>query len=123
MGNMQQDKRRSPRVRENLPIKITEGGENLVVESKNISSSGAYCITLKPVPLMSKVALTMLLPGPGNKKCRVDCGGTIVRILPVCVEGKNVFEAAIFFDNITDQARANIDRYVKSIMTDQTGQE
>lgn len=108
-----QEKRRAPRVEEKLPIKIVEGDERLVVETKNISASGVYFTAEKAVPLMSKVVITLLLPASTGKNTKVECSGTVVRVAPAAIQDKTMYETAIFFDDITEKTKNIISRHVK----------
>lgn len=110
------EKRKTPRVEEKLPIKIMEGDHGIVVETKNISASGAYLITDKPMPLMSKVMVTLLIPECEGKNNKVQCGGTVVRTAPTTLNNKTLYETAIFFDDITEKAKNMISRHVKNLM-------
>ncbi|MDD5680035.1 MAG: PilZ domain-containing protein [Candidatus Omnitrophica bacterium] len=110
------EKRKTPRVEEKLPIKIMEGDRGIVVETKNISASGAYLITDKPMPLMSKVMVTLLIPEPEGKNNKVQCGGTVVRTTPTTLNDKTFYETAIFFDDITEKTKNMISRHVKNLI-------
>lgn len=110
------EKRKTPRVAESLPIKIMEGDCGIVVETKNISASGAYLVTDKPMPLMSKVMVTLLIPDGESKNNKAQCGGTVVRTAPTTINDKTFYETAIFFDDITEKTKNLISRHVKNIM-------
>lgn len=110
------EKRKTPRIDEKLPIKIMEGDCGIVVETKNISASGAYLITDRPMPLMSKVIVTLLIPESGSKNNNVQCGGTVVRTAPTTINDKTLYETAIFFDDITEKSKNIISRHVKSLI-------
>ncbi|MBN1871856.1 MAG: PilZ domain-containing protein [Candidatus Omnitrophica bacterium] len=110
------EKRQTPRIEKKLPLKVMEGDYCTVVETKNISATGVYFTTDKPLPLMSKVMITLLLPGTRSKNKKIVCSGTVVRIVPIDSEKKQIFETAIFFDDVTDKTREAISRYVKKMM-------
>ena len=42
-----------------VPLKIQDKDTSIVTKTINITSSGAYCKTDKPLPLLSKVVLMM----------------------------------------------------------------
>ena len=111
------EKRSTPRVEEKLPLRVTEGDRQAVVETKNISASGVYFTTEKPMPLMSKVIITLLLPTRAGKNTKVECNGTIVRVVPMDAQSKTIYETAIFFDDITEKSKNVISRYVKKIIS------
>lgn len=110
------EKRKTPRVEEKLPIKIMEGDRGIVVETKNISASGAYLIMDKPMPLMSKVIVTLLIPEGAGRNNKVQCGGTVVRTSPAMINDKTLYETAIFFDEITEKTKSMISKHVKKLM-------
>ena len=111
-----EEKRSTPRIEERLALKVMEGDYCTVVETKNISASGVYFTTDKAIPLMSRVVITLLLPVNSREKSKVECHGTVVRVSPLNVESRTVYDAAIFFDDITEKTRALISRYVKNAM-------
>ena len=110
------EKRGTPRIEEKLPIKVMEGDYCTVVETKNISASGVYFTTDKPIPLMSKVMITLLLPTNMGKNTKIECNGTVVRIVPIAARNKTVHETAIFFDDITEKTKNIISRHVKKVI-------
>ena len=110
------EKRRTPRIEKKLPLKVMEGDYCTVVETKNISASGVYFTTDKPLPLMSKVMITLLLPSQGGKNKKIKLSGTVVRIVPIDSDKKHLFETAIFFDDVTDKTKEAISQYVKKMM-------
>src|SRR3989338_1379552 len=97
------EKRRTPRIEEKLPLRVAEGDYQAVVETKNVSASGVYFTTEKPMPLMSKVIITILLPTGTRKNTKIECKGTVVRVVPVSLQEKTIYETAIFFDDITEK--------------------
>lgn len=111
------EKRQALRIEERLPIKIIEGASGMVVETKNISASGVYFTTDKPMPIMSKVMITMLIPDAHGKNSKVECAGTVVRTAPANERDKTLYETAIFFDDITEKAKNTILKHIKKIIT------
>ncbi|NQT06772.1 MAG: PilZ domain-containing protein [Candidatus Omnitrophica bacterium] len=100
-----------------IPVKIQDKDLSIVTETINITSTGAYCKTAKPLPLLSKVVLTLLVP-QYNKKGKVDkrirCKGTVVRIHPVIVDGRpQSYDAAIYFDELSESDRNHIAQYIE----------
>ena len=111
-----EEKRSTPRIEKKLPLKVTEGDYRAVVETKNISASGVYFSAEKAMPLMSKVVITLLLPTGVRKNTKVECYGTVVRVLPMEAGNKTMYETAIFFDEITEKTKVIISRYVKRVI-------
>ena len=106
-----------------MPIKVLEGDYRAVVETKNISASGVYFTTEKEIPLMSKVIITLLLPTNARKNAKVECNGTVVRVLPVTALNKTIYETAIFFDDITEKTKNIILRHVKRTISQRSVNE
>lgn len=111
-----EEKRGTPRIKEKLPIKVMEGDYCAVVETKNISATGVYFIASKPIPLMSKVLITLLLPNSAGRNTKMECNGTVVRVVPTTVQDKATYETAIFFDDTTEKNKNIISKYVKRVM-------
>jgi hypothetical protein len=115
--NKFEEKRKTPRIEEKIPIKVREGDYCAVVETENISASGVYFTTDKPLPLMSKVMITLLLPTDRGKNTKIECKGTVVRTMPIAVQNKTIYETAIFFDEIDEKTKNIISHYVKRAMS------
>lgn len=99
-----------------VTVKIKEKGGGFLGKTINISPSGAYCRTASPMPLLSKVAITLVVPiqieGKRVNKT-IDCGGTIVRTHPVIVGDKTVgYDVAIFFSELKKEDRKLISEYI-----------
>ena len=100
-----------------VPLKIQDKDTSIVTKTINITSSGAYCKTDKPLPLLSKVVLTLLMPG-GNKKRKsdrkIECRGTVVRTHPVIVDGRaQSYDVAIYFDELSSSDKRFISQYIE----------
>lgn len=105
-----------------VPLKIQDKETSIVTKTMNITSSGAYCKTDKPLPLLSKVVLTLLIP-QYNKKGKVDkkveCRGTVVRTHPVIVDGQaQSYDVAIYFDELSDSDRRFISQYIEHYLSE-----
>jgi c-di-GMP-binding flagellar brake protein YcgR len=111
------EKRKHQRTDTILPIKIYKRGLDVITETRNISCSGIYCRINKPLPLMSKVGITLLLPThSGNKVCtkKIKCNGVVVRSEPVIVEDADSAcqNIAVFFTDLSGKDKNKIDQYV-----------
>ena len=56
-----QERREHPRIDNNIPVKISREDGDIVTETANISRSGAYCNVNKPIEMMTKVKINLLL--------------------------------------------------------------
>lgn len=100
-----------------VPLKIQDKDRSIVTETINITSSGAYCKTDKPLPLLAKVVLTLLMPKYGKKgkaDRKIECKGTVVRTHPVIIDGRpQSYDVAIYFDELTASDRRFISEYIE----------
>jgi len=114
--NRFKEKRRTPRIEDKLPLKVMEGDYCTVVETKNISASGVYFTTDKPVPIMSQVIITLLLPLGKDKNKKIKLSGTVVRVVAISSEERELYDTAIFFNDISEKAKGVLSRYVKDVI-------
>lgn len=100
-----------------VPLKIKDKDSSIVTKTMNITSTGAYCKTEKPLPLLSKVILTLLIPQHSRKKGtdkKIECEGTVVRTHPVIIDGKpQSYDVAIYFDGLSENDRLLISKYIE----------
>lgn len=111
------EKKNGPKAELSIPLKIRDRGTSIITKTISITSSGAYCKTDKPLPLLSKVALTLLMPPCGKKAKkdkRIECKGTVVRTHPVIVDGQpQSYDVAIYFDELSESHRRFIAEYIE----------
>jgi hypothetical protein len=111
------EKRRYPRVENNIPLKISTGDVDLVTETRNISCSGAYCWVNKFLEPMTKMAVTLLIPfkkaGKATTK-KITCGGVVVRTENI-PDGDG-FNTAIFFNDIHPRDTRFLADYVQNVL-------
>ena len=116
MQNIFTEKRRHPRLNQNIPLKIKLDQSDLATQTINISCTGVYCRIKQPLPLMTKLKVMLFLPLKlkNNKETikEVSCQGVIVRIEPDNNNGS--YNAAIFFNQITESAKEKIAQFVNS---------
>lgn len=117
MSNLKTERRKHPRRETALPLKISKRDLGVITETRNISCSGVYCRIDKPIPLMSKIGLTLLLPIQSGKVVKtksVKCNGVVVRSEPVILEEADTAcqNVAIFFTELSKKDKDNIAQYV-----------
>lgn len=121
MSYKNSERRRSSRIKKNIPLKIKEASFDSVSETKNLSSSGLYCKIDKYVAPLSKVDMILLIPQLSLKKLeekeqckRIECVGTVVRteLVNDPVEG-DYYNVAIFFSEIKKSDKAAIEKFIK----------
>ena len=106
MSNQKTERRKHPRLRSIIPLKISKRGLDVITESRNISCSGVYCRVNKPIPVMSKIGITLLLPIQSNNRVltkKIKCSGVVVRSEPLIVEEEDTVwqNIAIFFTDLS----------------------
>lgn len=108
------ERRRHPRLEKSLPLKAFGETFDFVTETMNISLGGALCILDKPVPVMTKLRITLLIPAvPGKKSSRIDCEGVVLRVIEKKDSTDNKkFAVAIMFSDMKPADKRKISRYV-----------
>lgn len=111
------EKRKYPRLESTLSIAISNPQWDVITETKNISASGAYCALSKPLPIMTKLDITLLIPFENKsikKMKKINCRGVVVRDeydkdnveCPYCV--------GIYFSEIEKKDRKTLLSYIDS---------
>jgi len=111
------ERRKSPRAQSNVPLKISCDDFDLVTESKNLSSSGAYCTVAHYLEPMTKLKIQLLLPFRNKNKIiakKISCHGVVVRT-QACAACKN-FNVAIYFNEIVEKDRKVISDYITNLL-------
>jgi len=111
-----EEKRAKQRISKTIPVSIEGGDKTFATETIDISPAGAYCRTEDPLPLMSKVAIKLVVSGHAKTKKKdkiINCKGTVVRTHPVIVDGKTKgYDVAVFFDDMDDEDRELLSEYI-----------
>lgn len=117
------ERRRFPRVVRGLSVKLSSDTFDLIAETQNVSAAGANCLLPQAIPVMTRVALMMLLPTqrtgkPATK--RICCEGVVVRSerAKTVGSGTRLYATAIYFSNIKPADQKAIDAYVKQQLAD-----
>lgn len=114
------ERRKHPRAPKTIPLKISDAEFDIITETKNISSSGAYCQIDQSLPLMSKVEILLLIPSRSELKTpakKIKCKGVVVRVEPTISNNlsKAHYNIAIFFTDISERDRSIIERCVNAV--------
>jgi len=104
------ERRRYPRSRRGLPMAVDEAGPGVLNHVDNISANGVLCHTIKPIPLMTRMRITLDLPSPQGR--RVDAEGIVVRCDPD-ERGDDHFKVAILFTKIDPEEHESIRQFVE----------
>lgn len=116
----QAERRKSPRVEADLPLRLTLGGRTVETRIHDLSSSGIRFGTPDKLPLLSRVQIALELPGGRDGK-----GSTPIAIAGVVVRcdraegtkgrgggGAAIYDTAIFFESLPEGARALLSKFV-----------
>lgn len=105
------ERRRHPRLDQNIPLKISNGEGDIATETKNLSRSGALCLMHQFIAPMTKLKLHFSLPvrqGDQVITRRISCGGVVIR----CESLAQGFQTAIFFNDIAARDSLSIGEFV-----------
>jgi c-di-GMP-binding flagellar brake protein YcgR len=117
------ERRRYPRVSNNVPLKIFSPDADLVTETKNISCSGVFCRISRYLEPMTKLKVVLLLPVRKNGRIatkKISCGGVVVRTENILNE--EGFHTAIFFNDIQPKDSRFIADFVASAISEKAAQ-
>ena len=107
------ERRGSPRVAHRLPLTIHHGIGEVVIQTKNLSSSGAYCTLRRFLAPMTKLQIRLAIPGSPHHT-PISCRGVIVRTEPAKARPRcRRYHVAIFFHELADHDRSVLARYVQ----------
>lgn len=118
--NMMSERRKHPRLENNIPVKISSEEFDVVTETFNLSCSGAYCSVKKYLEPMTKLDIHLLVPLRRRNKLitkKISCQGIIVRI--ESQHAQDGFNAAIYFNDIKDKDRKSLSEYVDATLAKQ----
>jgi len=110
------ERRKYPRIEQELPLNVAANGYNFVTSTLNVSRVGAYCHIDKYMPPFTKVMVRLSLPistPNGNKNCNVECKGVVVRVEDAVDAGFNI---AIYFNEIGGSQRQRISQYINQFL-------
>ena len=110
---MSQERRAAPRIAERIRFAITEGSTVLQAETKNLSTSGVYCLIDKFIAPMTKLAVEFTLPHKPHA-VKIQSTGVVVRIEPVVTANQQgQYLMAIFFSDLSVRDRESIAAFVR----------
>ena len=106
------ERRQAPRISERVSIAITGDGQVWQAQTKDLSTSGAYCLLDQFIPPMTKLQLQFELPD-GAKRTRIEGTGVVVRAEPVVTsDSHGQYSIAIYFSDMSERHRAAISKFV-----------
>ena len=112
-SRMTMERRRAPRIETRLPVTVTGQGKAFLVQTKNLSATGAYCAFKQFVRPMTKLRVRMEVTS-GSHPCIISCEGVVVRVDPPKPSRHHKhYDVAIFFHDLADDDRFSLARYVQ----------
>ena len=111
------ERRQYPRVQKSLPLKLSDAEFDVLTETKNISGNGVYCAIDKSLPVMTKLAIVLLVPVKKNRQKgirKITCQGVVVRKEYVKDDGKHSYHVGIYFNDIKEKDRKVLLSYIKN---------
>jgi hypothetical protein len=114
-----EEKRRFPRLEKCLPIKLSDSEFDVLTETKNISASGAWCQVDKPLKLMTKLEMVILIPFKKNQSKsikKINCSGIVVRSSPADSDSKYPYYVGIYFSGLDERDRKTLRSYIDSFL-------
>lgn len=112
----QVERRKSPRVSANLPLRLTVGGRTVETRIRDLSSSGIRFGTPEQLPLLSRVQIALELPtgSDGTGSHPIAIAGVVVRCEKM--KGQDAtptpWDTAIFFESLPEGARSLLATFV-----------
>ena len=115
-----EERRKYPRINKVLPLKLSDNEFDILTETKNISANGAFCAVNKPLEVMTKLNIVLLIPFKKSKAKvikKVTCGGVVVRNEEVHEDnGKYPYRIGIYFHEIKDSDRKILRSYINPFL-------
>jgi len=107
------ERRRHPRVRSDAPLQLTLKDRTVETRIRDLSSSGIRFPAPAAMPLLSRVQIALELPGAEGSKTRdfLSITGVVVRC-DKALPGDAPYDTAIYFENLSEQARLQLARYL-----------
>ncbi len=110
-------KRKQPRINKSIQFKIRIKDSTVVAEAINLSCIGAYCRVNKHISFMTKLKIQLpLFHGDQEKGAEyLEFYGVVTRVEKVLSEDNvsNIYNIAIFFNEIDEPEKEKIARFVE----------
>jgi PilZ domain-containing protein len=107
------ERRGSTRVPARLSMEIILGGDRAQAESLNVSANGVYFSSRAFIPLLTRLRVTLELPGDAGATSRVSCDGVVVRTEPENeTPSAREYQVACYFTAISESDRTRLESYI-----------
>lgn len=113
--NGRAERRGYPRARVDFALRIDDAISIIETRARDISCSGLYCQIKKAIPVMTRVAIFLLLPDPGEGGVglrEIKCQGIVVRNQLRAERDELLYDTAIFFTDLKENDKERIARYI-----------
>jgi PilZ domain len=110
------ERRKEPRVVAQLPLRFTFAGKTIDTTIVDLSNSGIRFHTPQALPVMSRMQISLGLPGGSDTAPAppISIVGVVVRCAEMRGRAEFPFDAAIFFEEVSPaSARARLERFVR----------
>lgn len=117
MNNPAPERRKFPRLENNIPVKIYSDEADVCTETLNLSAAGAYCRVNKYFEPMTKLQILLLLPLRRRNKLvtkKISCQGVVVRT--ETVTSGETYNVAIYFNDIQKKDAAAISEFIAALL-------
>ncbi len=114
-----EERRQHPRIGKILPIKLSVSEFDILTETHNISASGAYLSLTRPLELMTKLKIILLIPLKKSKSKvieKINCTGIVVRCKLIDKEARQPYRAAMYFNDLTERDRKILRSYINPLL-------
>lgn len=112
----QSERRKSHRLKHGLAIKISIEEADFITQTENIGVNGALFQLEKAIPLMTRLAMTLLIPPAEKKKTtqKILCKGVVVRCEPLNPKDiGGIHRVAVYFSSIKDSDKKLLGKYIE----------
>jgi c-di-GMP-binding flagellar brake protein YcgR len=115
------EKRHHDRVSDRLTLRtLTPDLDTIEMETANLSLGGAYCLSSRSIPPMTKLRLNIFLPStdgrPAHLHYPIEVDAVVVRAEQLNANQANgAYRLALFFSNMEDKDRHELARYLRSV--------
>lgn len=108
------ERRRLPRVPTDLPLRLTFKDRTIETRIQDLSGSGIRFRAPAALPILSRVQIALELPDgtPGQPGASIAITGVVVRCREGEAQGESRYDTAIFFEDLSESARARLARFV-----------
>ena len=110
------ERRRQPRIRVHLPLKLTIQDRTVNTRIEDLSSSGIRFHTPSPLPLLTRVQIALELPhtGAAGEDASMAITGVVVRCDRAEADRQSPYDTAIYFEDLSERARGQLSQFVST---------